>query len=200
MSYKLEKPFTDIQLKDIKGYEGLYKIDKDCNVYRFFKNSYNKLTPRETTWGYYNFSLTKNGQSKNYYAHRLIAQAFIPNPGNKPYINHIDGNKQNNKIENLEWCTAKENNLHKYDVLGYKKPLLTNEQKHSLSIVHLGKNTGKDNGKSVKVQCNETGKIYDCIRDCAKDINGTPQGIRDVLNGKYHKHRKLTFNYYKEVA
>lgn len=57
----------------------------------------------------------KNGKGKDYLAHRLVAEAFIPNPDNKPTVNHIDGNPRNNYVENLEWATYRENNNHAFD-------------------------------------------------------------------------------------
>lgn len=62
--------------------------------------------------GYYVFSMVKDGKSYLRTQHIMLAKAFIPNPDNLPQINHIDGNKLNNKIDNLEWCTAQENLLH----------------------------------------------------------------------------------------
>lgn len=62
--------------------------------------------------GYLQVNLTKNRQSKTSSVHRLVATAFIQNPKNKPEVNHIDGNKQNNKIDNLEWVTSSENTIH----------------------------------------------------------------------------------------
>lgn len=61
---------------------------------------------------YFQVSLWKENKSKNYYVHRLLAETFIPNPENKPEVNHIDGNRQNNALENLEWCTRIENVAH----------------------------------------------------------------------------------------
>lgn len=64
--------------------------------------------------GYREVLLSENGKTKNYLVHRLIAETFIANPENKPFVNHKDGNKQNNSIENLEWCTRSENAKHSY--------------------------------------------------------------------------------------
>lgn len=91
----------------IKGYEGLYTISRSGNVYSLTKHV--NLSPRLGRSGYMEVRLKKDGKVSHKSLHRLLAIAFIPNPENKPCIDHIDGNRMNNKIENLRWCTSKEN-------------------------------------------------------------------------------------------
>lgn len=86
-----------------------YLIYDDGRVYSFISNRF--LTVAKTARGYYQVTVF----GKNHYMHRLLATYFIPNPDNKPYVNHIDGNKSNNSISNLEWCTANENMTHARD-------------------------------------------------------------------------------------
>ena len=96
--------------RNVVGYEGAYKISSCGNVRGFrYKGNFK---PADNGFGYLTVCLTKNGKRKTQYVHRLVAEAFIPNPDHLPQVNHIDENKQNNKIENLEWCTAKQNTNH----------------------------------------------------------------------------------------
>lgn len=111
-------------ISDIPGFEKYtgYEINSNGVVYSYLKHSigngmiiqdkpFKKLKPYKTNKGYLQVSL----RDKNFRIHRLVAMAFIPNPENKPQVNHIDGNKENNNIENLEWCTNSENHKHKCD-------------------------------------------------------------------------------------
>lgn len=98
--------------KDVKGYEGLYKISKTGVVYSLIKHR--NLSYSKHKRGYHLVLLTKNKKHKQHYVHRLVAEAFIPNPQNKIEVNHKDGNKINNSVENLEWCTRVENSEHAY--------------------------------------------------------------------------------------
>ena len=95
--------------KDIEGYEELYRVNPNGRV-RGIKRGKDLAHANN---GYYKFvGLCKNGKSKYMYVHRLVALSFIPNPKNKPEVNHIDGDKSNNYVDNLEWCTTKENCSH----------------------------------------------------------------------------------------
>lgn len=100
--------------KDIQGYEGLYQVSNFGNVKSVKRMGTNGGTLAKSYYkiGYEKTLLCKGNKRKTYKTHLLVAQAFIPNPENKPQINHIDGNKQNNCVDNLEWCSAKENMEH----------------------------------------------------------------------------------------
>ena len=97
--------------KDIEGYKGLYQISNLGNVKSLHcnKEKIMKLTIRSKNYPYYFVGLLKNGKRKYFAVHRLVAMMFIPNPNNYEQVDHLDGNKLNNNVENLEWVTPKEN-------------------------------------------------------------------------------------------
>lgn len=113
--------------KDIENYENLYQISNFGRVKSLFRiiktiKGYN-ITIKEKilktvidNTGYYAVSLWKNNKQSRLHIHRLVAKHFIINKNNKPFINHIDGNKLNNCVDNLEWCTPLENNVHAYNI------------------------------------------------------------------------------------
>jgi len=108
--------------KDINGYEGCYMISSlgkmqsvercvnHAGGSRLVSQKSMKLTPSNT--GYFVVTLWKNNISKVHLVHRLVAETFIPNPNNLPEVNHKDGNKLNNCVDNLEWVTQRDNNIH----------------------------------------------------------------------------------------
>lgn len=184
--------------RDIEGYEGLYKISslgkikslerkiacKNCTE-RIIKEKIIKQSHGIKNKTYLRASLSKNGSKKTYLVHRLVADAFILNPESKLEINHKDCNKLNNNINNLEWCTHKENVNHAWEsglmektrTLGLKnlndfsqkirKPVLQYDLngkliKEHLSQVQAEKSLGKGN----------TGNVGRCCRGELKIVYG----------------------------
>ncbi|MCF0232461.1 MAG: NUMOD4 motif-containing HNH endonuclease [Enterococcus sp.] len=109
--------------RDIKGYEGLYQVSNLGRVKsldRYVRCKHNSKAHikgkikaiSKNRYGYCMVGLAKENTYKGFCVHRLVAQAFIPNPQNKREINHIDCNKENNIVKNLEWCSRKENMQH----------------------------------------------------------------------------------------
>lgn len=92
--------------KDIEGYEGLYKVSSRGRVWSCRRN---KFMSTRVSRGYLLTKLSNNGKQKTIAVHRLVAKAFIPNPENKPEVNHKDENKLNNHANNLMWATSREN-------------------------------------------------------------------------------------------
>lgn len=151
--------------KDIKGYEGLYQVSNFGNVKRlssyvahngiFGKTKQRivkvKILVPIDLRGYKVLKLSKNGEEKRYYIHRLVAETFISNPLSKPEVNHKDGNKQNNCAENLEWVTHQENCKHRDDNKLRKAP---KGEQHYLFGKHIKIGTFK-NKEEIKEENNE---------------------------------------------
>lgn len=97
--------------RDVQGYEGLYEVSNLGEVRSLPRatTSGKTLTPNNSGKGYLQVALYKNGKSKRLLVHRLVAQAFVPNPLNLSSVNHKDENKKNNRFDNLEWCTPQYN-------------------------------------------------------------------------------------------
>ena len=105
-------------MREIKGYEGHYSINETGEIFNIQTGKKKKSSLGNH--GYYVVDLFKNNKRKTYLVHRLVADAFLENPQKKRTVNHKDGNRQNNHIENLEWATYSENIKHSYGELGRK--------------------------------------------------------------------------------
>ena len=122
--------FFEEDWKDIEGYDGHYKINKNGMIVSDkFAEIWSPIKITVDKHGYPKVQLTKNGKSKAHFLHRLLAEAFIPNPENLHEVNHIDGDKTNYNLSNLEWVTRSENILHAFrnglhkPICGSKNPL-----------------------------------------------------------------------------
>lgn len=98
---------------NLKGYEGRYEIFEDGTIINLKNNS--PICQWKDNVGYMQISIRKDGKKKYMRVHRLVAEHFIPNPNNLPQVNHIDGDKTNNRVDNLEWTDNKTNTQHGYD-------------------------------------------------------------------------------------
>lgn len=117
--------------KKVKGYEGIYEVN-ESGVVRRVENKLIMATPIHHT-GYKVLSLRKpNELRKQFRVHRLVAIAFVPNPKNKPEVNHKDGNKLNNHFSNLEWATTRENKIHSIQI-GLVNPFGENNNSSKLT-------------------------------------------------------------------
>jgi len=117
--------------------------------------------------------LCENGKPRQTSVHILVAKAFIPNPNNKPYVNHINGIRYDNRVENLEWCTAKENIRHAWDTG------LCKSYPHRIDAVIKGV---KENRKIV-IDLN-TGIFYDSVEDVAKVTGINIWMLYQYFNGR----------------
>ena len=185
--------------KDIKDFEGLYQISnygrvRRIGVYRISTRYYKKgryyqtkiMTSSIGKHGYCCVQLFDyNGSFKTVRVHRLVAQAFIPNLENKPQVNHIDGNKQNNRIDNLEWCTNGENGKHAWD--------------NNLRT----KNFGKNNHISKKIlQYTPDKKLikeWDCIKDISRTLGYNYGYIISCCKRKYKLGHNFIWRYKEEI-
>ena len=139
------------------------------------KKTNKTLKPGINTNGYEIVVLANKETRKTEKVHRLVAKTFYDVTDNTEIVNHIDGNKRNNNIRNLEWCTYSENNTHAYRT-GLKKPVYS-----------------KNQPTARKVQILETGDIFNSIRDCADHISGNHRHISECLNGKLNSHKGYHF-------
>lgn len=158
--------------KDIKGYEGLYQISNLGNVKSLRKN---KILKPFSNHGYMQVRLYKENNKKDFKIHRLVANAFITNYYCKPEINHIDGNKQNNNVDNLEWCTRKENEQHavKYGLHNYEAAIKkTSKKVKAINIKTkeiLSFKSLSHASRELKIDCSN---ICNCCKNKIKSIGG----------------------------
>lgn len=201
----MQEIWKDIYFIDkgiVYDYRGLYQISNwgrvkslarlkpNCNQ-TGFTGSYKLveekiLKPNVFSNEYCNIRLQKNGTKKNFRIHRLVAIHFIPNSENKPEVNHKDGNKHNNIVSNLEWCTAKEN------------------VRHSIQTNLTKRKYGKEHHNSIAViQYDLEGnfiKYWECIADVTRETKINNSHIGSCCKGKQKTCGGYIWKYAKEQA
>ena len=153
---------------EIRGYPN-YLISNYGRIYNWKTNRMVTICSGK----YKTVLLYNDGEGKRFSIHRLVAMHFVPGEDAKLVVNHIDGNKNNNHDENLEWCTQRDNNIHAIKS-GLNFP--GSYQKRKIIII-------------------ETGAMYDGVVTCAKDINGDFRNVYACLSGKRKTHRGYHFEY-----
>ena len=187
--------------KPVVGYEGIYIVSNFGGVKRlpyrrrmyhhgkeiFYNRKEWILKQVNTGVGYLQVGLSKNGKSKCHHTHRLVAKAFIQNLKNKPQVNHKDGDKTNNKLENLEWCTPSENGLHAYRELG---------------LTAWSKGIFGENAPTAKPVLQKTLdgtliKRWGCASDAVRECGFDSGSISRCVNKKTKKHKGYIWEYAK---
>ena len=176
------------QWKDIPGYEGLYQVSTLGRI----KGNRGIKSLRIDKGGYLTVWLCKCSAQKNYKAHRLVAIAFIPNPENKATVNHIDGNKQNNCVENLEWATHSENINHA-NRTGLRT--VTDAQREAARMT--GKKTCDNNRPRKAVFCIKDGLKHEfkSAHDGARFVVGDASPIIQCCKGKKKTYKGYEWGY-----
>ena len=155
---------------DVKGYEGFYKVSNMGRILSLKRRTTNEHIMKQhiSKDGYWQVCLCKNNNVITHRVHRLVAEAFVPNPLNYPVINHKDENKLNNQYDNLEWCTVKQNtrykDMHIRRMAYRKKPIIAE----------------KDGVE----------KLYSCSGDVAKAL-GIARGNVSSCAGKRYGHKSV---------
>lgn len=152
--------------KEVKGFEKRYEISSLGRL-RSIKSD-KILTGCVTIWGYKRYQLCRGHGKKDHKlisAHRIVAEHFIDNPENKSCVNHINGIKLDNRVENLEWCTYSENIQHAYDTGLKSVP------------------TGKDHWNTKLILNTQTGIFYTGVKEASKTVYFSDSLLTRMLNG-----------------
>ena len=156
------------QWRAIVGYEGLYEVSNMGRIRTIRLSKFKILSQYISCKGYKKVGLSKNGKQKVVFVHRCVAMAFIPNPYNLPQVNHKDENKQNNNVDNLEWCTNKYNS--NYGTI--QERLNESRKKRWIPVIGINKNGTKITFSSIKKAADFVGGNYQIIGQCCRKEQG----------------------------
>lgn len=162
-------------MKQIKNYPN-YQINTNGEVF----NKYGKIIKQQTNrYGYKYINIYNNGVAKIETIHRLLCTTYLPNPLNKPQVNHINGIKDDNRLENLEWVTASENGKHSYKI-GKSKISDLNKRNIRLKV-------------TKPILDTENGIFYDSLVDLCNYFNLKYSKMRDMLSGRTKNKTKYIY-------
>lgn len=201
-----DDPYADEEWRPVPGYEGLYEVSNMGRVKSLERDLIHKngsITHKKEIilepcirHGYPTASLRKNNEEWRVGVHRLVAMAFIPNPENKPYVDHWDTDTTNNKVENLSWVTTKENANNPFTIIKYKNKIVSDETRQKIREYNLGKTLDEETRKKIsegnkgrKVSKETTQKILETKRKNNYNFQvnlGKHRVIDDEKTGKYH--------------
>ncbi len=157
--------------KPVVGYEGLYEVSNYGRVRRL---KWQLVKPKKEHCGHMRINLYRRGEKKPVLVHRLVAEAFIPNPNNYPVINHKDERPANNRVENLEWCTHKHNAN-----WGTRNKRISENSANKSAVISIDKKTGeKKHYPSISAACKALGV------SCSSSISEAASGMRKSAYGK----------------
>lgn len=193
LTLSTDPPVLDGEIwKDVKGYEGLYKVSNIGRIFsvpRKFTRGHQKVahygkiidlnSSYEDEDGYFRVVLVKHTKNWDVYVHRLVALNFIPNPTNLPQVNHKDGNKKNNRVDNLEWCTNAENTQHSFKT-------------------GLRKNMVRNNPNAIPVRSSE-GLEFESIASASRYYNVDPELLRVFIRGQSKSCKGLSKSIYFDI-
>lgn len=177
-----------MNLKPVKGFSGIYEVSESGEVFSInYRRSgkHTRLSTIKHNKGYRTVVLTKSGKSRHFLVHRLVAEAFLAPKNGKSLINHKNGDKSDNRVKNLEWCTHSENLQHSYDRLGRisgMKGKYGALNKNSVKIIQLSKENAQIS-------------IWDSIADAARGLNLIDSNICRVAAGKSKTHGGFIWRY-----
>ena len=163
---------------DIDGFDGYYQVSNLGRIRSYLSRGCAKhreepvILSGSLVGGYIQIALRREGRTVQPMVHRLVAEAFVPNPDKKPEVNHINGDKADNRAGNLEWTTRSENMKHAFYTL------------HR----HLG-------SEGKKVRCIETGVVYPSIHAAARDVGTSAPQISAVVRGTIRAKRAGGFHW-----
>jgi hypothetical protein len=175
--YPIDIPTEVEEWRDVKGYENLYQVNRKGEVRSSHKGYWEKLSAGIADRGYRHFLLHKDGKRKNVRGCRLVAEAYIPNPDNLPFVNHKDENPTNDCVDNLEWCTCEYNNT--YGTLKERQSM-NNPKNRPVCML-------EPDGTLVREFRN--------MNEAAKYISGNHSCISRCCSGKIHTYKGKIWKY-----